>query len=141
MTRSMLMAASALLAFALWQSDAVAQPAASAAAGPSFTFEQYKAYRIKSLDQRRQALTERLADPKLPADQKAKLQDRKAYYDWLAQMPVAVRDRRLRERFDEIDTDHDGKIDPAERDAWREKLSAYYRKLRDERAAGTTQKH
>jgi hypothetical protein len=137
MTRSTLLAASALLAIALWQPAAAAPPAAPSAAGSSYTFEQYKAYRIKSFDQRRQALAERLADPKLAADEKARLQQRKAYYDWLAQMPVAERDRRLRERFDEIDTDHDGKIDPAERAAWRDKQSAYYRKLRAERAAGT----
>src|SRR5579883_2444918 len=99
-------------------------------------FEQYKEYRIKSLDQARERLAQRLADPALPADLKKRLQQRKAYYDWLAQMPVAERDRRFRERFDAIDTDHDGKIDPAERAAWREKQRAYYRKLRDERPAG-----
>ncbi|HZU91308.1 MAG TPA: hypothetical protein VE993_18795, partial [Stellaceae bacterium] len=57
--------------------------------------------------------------------------------DWQAQMPTAERDRRFRARFDMIDTDHDGKIDPAEREAWREKQRAYYRKLRDERSAGS----
>ena len=49
--------------------------------------------------------------------------------------PVAERDRRFHQRFDEIDTDHDGKIDPAERAAWREKQRAYYRRLRAERTA------
>jgi hypothetical protein len=135
MTRWTLIAAPVLLAVVLWQSGAVAQPAAPAAADSSFTFEQYKEYRIKSLDQARERLAQRLADPALPADLKKRLQQRKAYYDWLAQMPVAERDRRFRERFDAIDTDHDGKIDPAERAAWREKQRAYYRKLR-ERPAG-----
>lgn len=135
MTRWTVMAAPALLAFALWQPVAAAPSAAPAATGPSYTFEQYKAYRIKSFDRRRQALAERLADPNLPADQKAKLEERKAYYDWLAQMPAAVRDRRFHQRFEEIDTDHDGTIDPAERAAWREKQRAYYRKLHERRAA------
>ena len=135
MTRWPLMAAPALLAFALWQPGAAAQPAAPSASGLSYTFQQYEAYRIKSFDQRRERLAQRLADPNLPADQKAKLEERKAYYDWLAQMPVAERDRRFHQRFDEIDTDHDGKIDPAERAAWREKQRAYYRRLRAERTA------
>ena len=136
MTRWTLMTAPALLAFALlWQPAAAAPPAAPVATGQSYTFAQYKQYRIKSFDQRRQALAERLSDPNLPADQKAELQQRKAYYDWLAQMPVAERDRRFRERIDEIDTDHDGKLDPAERAAWREKQRAYYEKLRAARAA------
>jgi hypothetical protein len=141
MIRSTLLVVPACLVCALWQSGwqpaVAAPPAAPATVGSSFTFAQYKAYRIKSLDQARQRLAQRLADPNLPADEKAKLQQRKAYLDWLAQMPVAERDRRFRERFDEIDSDHDGKIDPAERDAWRAKERAYYRKLRDERSAGT----
>jgi hypothetical protein len=116
--------ASALLAFALWQPGAAAQPAAPAASGSSFTFDQYKAYRIKSLEAARERLAQRLRDPGLPADLKQKLQQRKAYLDWQAQMPAAERDRRFRARFDMIDTDHDGKIDPAEREAWREKQRA-----------------
>lgn len=134
MTRWMLAAAPALLAFALCQ-PAAAQQTAAATAGPSYTFAQYKAYRIKSLDRRREALTQRLADPQLPADLKKKLQERKAYYDWLAQMPDAERDRRFHRQFDEIDTDHDGTIDPTERAAWRAKQRAYYRKLREQGAA------
>ncbi|MGH7040285.1 MAG: EF-hand domain-containing protein [Stellaceae bacterium] len=135
MTRWTLATAPALLVFALWQPAAAAQPAAATAAGPSYTFTQYEAYRIKSLDRRRQALAERLADPSLPADRKKTLQERKVYYDWLAQMPATERDRRDRRRFDEIDTDHDGTIDPAERAAWRAKQRAYYRKLRTEHPA------
>src|SRR5579875_2759121 len=141
MTRWTLIAAPVLLAVVLWQSGAVAQPAAPAAADSSFTFEQYKEYRIKSLDQARERLAQRLADPALPADLKKRLQQRKAYYDGLAQMPVAERDRRFRERFDAIDTDHDGKIDPAERAAWREKQRAYYRKLRDDRRSERRKPH
>lgn len=130
MTRWTLAVAPALLAFVLWQPGAAAQPTATAPTGPSYTFAQYKAYRVKSLDRRRQALAERLADPQLPADLKKKLEERKAYYDWLAQMPSAERDRRFQRQFDRIDTDHDGTIDPAERAAWRTKERAYYRKLR-----------
>lgn len=137
----MLLAASALFALTLARPAAAAPGAAkpamlsAPATGPAYSFDDYRAYRIKSFVQRRQRLAERLADPKLPAAQKAELEQRKAYYDWLAEMPVAVRDRRYRDRFDRIDTDHDGTIDPAERAAWRAKERAYYRRRAAERAA------
>ncbi|HJU18134.1 MAG TPA: EF-hand domain-containing protein [Stellaceae bacterium] len=135
MTRWTLWAAPALLAFALWQPAAAAPPAAPSAANASYTFEQYRDYRIKSFAESRKRLAQRLSDPGLSPEEKAKLQQRKAYYDWLAQMPAAERDRRYRQRFDAIDANHDGKIDPAERAARRDKERAYYRQLRAERAA------
>jgi hypothetical protein len=50
-------------------------------------------------------------------------------------MPEAERDTIYRERFDEIDTNHDGALDLAERAAWREKQRENYR----QQAAGRTQ--
>jgi hypothetical protein len=44
-----------------------------------------------------------------------------AYYDQLAAVPAEERDQLYRERFDQIDANHDGKLDPEERAAWREK--------------------
>ncbi len=60
------------------------------------------------------------------APRKARLEETRAYYKWLADMPEAERDKRFRERFDRIDTNHDGVIDAAERAAWREQQRAYY---------------
>jgi hypothetical protein len=56
-------------------------------------------------------------------------------------MPAAERDRRFRERFDQIDTNHDGIIEPNERAAWHEKQRAFYERsgsYRREAAANDT---
>lgn len=115
-----------------------AAASASAATGPAYSFAEYRDYRINSFARRRARLAERLADPNLPAAEKKRLEERKAYYDWLAGMPTAVRDRRYRARFERIDANHDGTIDPAERAAWREEQRAYYRRRAAERRAQAT---
>ena len=48
-------------------------------------------------------------------------------------MPEAERDALYRERFDEIDTNHDGTLDLQERAAWREKQRENYRQQAAER--------
>jgi hypothetical protein len=106
--------------------------------GPAaISFAQYRDYRIREFAQRRARLDRVLARPDLGAGEKARLERRKAYYDWLAAMPNDVRDRRFRARFDEIDANHDGALDPGERAAWRERERAYYRKLAETRDAAT----
>ena len=73
--------------------------------------------------------------PGLTAAEKTSIERRKAYYDQLAALPEAERDAVYRERFDEIDTNHDGTLDVQERAAWREKQRENYR----QQAAGRTQ--
>jgi hypothetical protein len=51
---------------------------------------------------------------------------KRRHYDYYASMPGVDRDRLFRERFDEIDTNHDGVIDHAERAAWHDKQHAFY---------------
>lgn len=75
---------------------------------------------------RRSELATQLTSSDLPAERKARLQQVKEYYDWFANLPAPDRDRRFRERFDRIDANHDGEIDPNERSAWREKQRAFY---------------
>jgi hypothetical protein len=58
--------------------------------------------------------------------ERASLERQKAYYDFFAAMSPAERDRRFHDRFDQMDTNHDGGIDPAERAAWHDKQRAYY---------------
>ena len=79
-----------------------------------------------------------MAAADLPAARKSRLEQVKAYYDWLTGLSAAERDRRYRQRFDQIDTDHDGTIDMAERLAWRAKRSALYRHAERSEAASTT---
>jgi hypothetical protein len=139
-------AAAVLLAIAWWHWPAVAQrtsqPAAeSAAAGEMITFDQYREFRAHDLQQRQARLARQLADPGLSAAEKASIERRKAYYDRLAALPAEERDQLYRERFDQIDSNHDGKLDPEERAAWREKQREYYRQQSAERAGPADRQH
>ena len=143
-TRWMLLAATAAIAASLWLPGEAAEPrpqgippertvgarvAPSDAAAPdeSITFEQYRDWRLNQIERRRDELAIQLAATDLADRQKARLEQIKAYYDWLAGLSEAERDRRFRERFDRIDTNHDGTIDATERAAWRDKQRAFRR--------------
>jgi hypothetical protein len=104
------------------------------AANELITFEQYRDFRLHDLAQRQARLARQLATPGLTASEKTSLESRKAYYDQLAAMPEAERDRLYRERFDQIDTNHDGTLDLQERAAWREKQRENYRQQAAARA-------
>ncbi len=164
-------AAAAVLAAGLWHLPAIAQrpatpppaapaaapataPAAAAAAQPGkapvaeasappelITFEEYRDFRLRYIDQSRDRLARELTASDLSATQKASLERRKAYYDRQATMPATERDALFRTRFDLIDTDHDGTLDSAERAAWRVKQRAHYRELATERAEPSAARH
>jgi hypothetical protein len=128
-------AAAILFAAAWWHWPAAAQRAPQAAAAEELiTFDQYRDFRARDLQQRQARLARELAVPGLSAAQKASIERRKAYYDRLAAMPAEERDEIYRERFDQIDTNHDGKLDPEERAAWREKQQEHYRQQSAERS-------
>ena len=125
----------ALVAAAWWHMPAAAQRAATQpAASESITFEEYRDFRLHDLAQRQARLARQLAAPGLSAAERTSLEGRKSYYDQLAAMPEAERDRLYRERFDQIDTNHDGKLDTQERAAWREKQRENYRQQAAARA-------
>jgi hypothetical protein len=156
-------AASALLAAALWHLPAIAQrvaapvaapvaattPASATPAPPAvqpdaadlITFAEYRDFRLRDIEKRRARLAAQLAAPDLTSAEKASLERRKAYYDRLAAMPAAERDAIFHARFDKIDTDHDGTLDSAERAAWREKQRQYYRELAAARAQPVAAQH
>jgi hypothetical protein len=104
------------------------------AADEVITFEQYRDFRIHDLTQRRARLAQQPAAPNLSAAEKKRLERQKTDYDRLAAMPAEEGDRHFRERFDEIDANHDGKLDPEERAVWREKQREYYQQQATERA-------
>lgn len=134
-------AAAALLAGAWWQWPAAAQRTPEpAAAEEMITFDQYRDFRMRDLQQRQARLTRQLAAPGLSAAERASLERRKAYYNRLAAMPAEELDQLYRERFDQIDANHDGKLDPEERSAWREKQREYYRQQAAERIAVSPQR-
>lgn len=122
--RWMLPIAAAAIAVTLWLPGEAAQPAAGG--DDKITFAQYRDWRNDFVEHRRSELAVQLAAGDLAPARKARLEQIKAYYDWLAGLSDADRDRRYRERFDRIDADHDGTMDRAERAAWRQKRSAFY---------------
>ena len=92
----------------------------------AITFEEYRNWRLAAMERRRSEIEVQLSAADLPERRKARLEDTRAYYNWLAGLSEAERDRRFRERFDRIDANHDGVLDPGERAAWREQQRAYY---------------
>jgi hypothetical protein len=101
--------------------------AAPASVDPdTITFDQYRDWRLHFIEQRQTQIAAELAEKGLSADRRAGLERQKAYYDFFAAMPATERDRRFRDRFDEIDANHDGIIDHSERAAWHERQRAFY---------------
>ena len=142
MRRLMFLSAAVAVAVAVWwHLPALAQRATLPTAGEAITFAQYRDFRLHDLAQRQARLAKQLAASDLSAAEKGSLERRKAYYDQLAAMPAEERDRLYRERFDQIDTDHDGKLDPDERAAWRDKQREYYRQQAAERPGAVNQQH
>src|SRR6266478_6446627 len=137
---TLLIAAAALAIAAWWHLPAVAQRAAQPAAGEAITFEQYCDFRLHDVAQRQARLAQQLAAPGLSVAEKTSLERRKAYYDQLAAMPAEERDRLYRQRFDQIDVNHDGKLDPEERAAWRETQREFYRQQAAERSGAVNQR-
>jgi hypothetical protein len=135
----MLFTASAAIAAGLWLPGPVAisyaaQPAAPAETAATLpatgedkiTFDQYREWRLRFIERRQTQLAAQLAAAELQPRQRARLDQTKAYYDWFAGLSETERDRRFRERFDQMDSNHDGVVDPAERAAWHDKQRAFF---------------
>jgi hypothetical protein len=135
MRRWTLLASTAILTAVATTPPVAAQQAIHAVAAEApINFAQYRDFRIDVIARRQEQLALRLAAPGLSAADKDRLEAQKAYWDRWANLPAAERDRLFRERFDEIDANHDGTIDAQERAAWRAREQAYYRQLAAERA-------
>jgi hypothetical protein len=141
MRRWMFAASATLIVAVWWHLPAGAQRAAQPVTGEAITFEQYCDFRLHDVAQRQARLAQQLAAPGLSVAEKASLERRKAYYDQLAAMPAEERDKLYRERFDEIDINHDGKLDTQERAAWREKQRENYRQQAAARARAAGEQH
>jgi hypothetical protein len=119
-------ATAGLLAAAAYLPAEAASAAAADSAAERITFDQYRDWRMHFIEERQIQVAAELAEKNLSDARRAGLERQKAYYDYFAAMPAAERDRRFRDRFDEIDANHDGVIDPAERAAWHDKQRAFY---------------
>jgi|HubBroStandDraft_1064217.scaffolds.fasta_scaffold319964_2 hypothetical protein len=144
MTRSALAATAAVFAAATYLPAMAAPTPAATIAADTITFDQYRDWRLHFIEQRQTQIAAELAEKGLSAERRAGLERQKAYYDFFAALPAAERDRRFRERFDQIDTNHDGVIDLTERTAWHEKQRAFYERsgsYRHEAAADDIRRH
>lgn len=114
--------------FAMMSSlPAQAAPAtADSAAADTITFDQYRDWRMHFIEERQVQIAAQLAEKNLTDARRNGLERQKAYYDYFASMPASDRNRLFRERFDEIDANHDGVIDRSERTAWHDKQRAFY---------------
>jgi EF hand domain-containing protein len=88
--------------------------------GQPMTFDQFKAQQLQQLQRAQARLAQRLAAPDLPADEQQRLGHRQAELGKFAAMPPDQQDQILHRRFDRIDTNHDGVIDPGELQAFRQ---------------------
>ncbi len=119
-------ATASLLAAAAYLPAEAAPATATDSAAETITFDQYRDWRMHFIEERQIQIAAELADKNLTDARRAALQRQKSYYDYFAAMPAADRDRLFRERFDEIDANHDGVIDRNERAAWHDKQRAFY---------------
>src|ERR1700680_2717615 len=94
--------------------SAVPAPAPPATTADTITFDQYRDWRMHFVEQRQTQIAAELAEKDLSATRRASLERQKAYFDYFATMSPTERDRRFHDRFDRIDANHDGVIDPAE---------------------------
>jgi hypothetical protein len=78
--RWMLLAASAIVAAGLWLPLEAAEPAPSSAGEDAITFEQYRDWRMHFIERRQTQLAMQLSTADLPARQKTRLEQVKAYY-------------------------------------------------------------
>jgi hypothetical protein len=124
--RYALAATASLFAAAFYLPAQAAPAAADTAANDTITFDQYRDWRMHFIAERQTQIAAELVEKDLTATRRAGLERQKAYYDFFAAMSPTERDRRFRERFDEIDTNHDGIIDHNERAAWHDKQRAFY---------------
>jgi hypothetical protein len=136
-----LFAATAAIVAAFSLPGEAAQPVPPPGGGEAITFEQYRDWRLEFSERRRSELAMQLSAADLTAERRARLEQSKAYFAWLAGLPAAERDAKFRERFDRIDVNHDGTIDPLERAAWRDKQRAFYHRDRPVRQPAAAETH
>jgi hypothetical protein len=111
------MAGIALLLSGLTASAQTAPPPLPA---QTIGFDQFRAQQLQQLQRAQVRLTQQLGSPSLSPDQQQRLARRQAQLARFTAMPPDQQDRLLHRRFDRIDANHDGAIDPGEFQASRQ---------------------
>jgi hypothetical protein len=110
----------AAIALLLSGLTASAQTATPQPPGQAITFDQFKAQQLQQLQRAQARVTQRLGAPDLPPDQRQRLEHQQAQLGKVAALPPDQQDAVLHRRFDRIDANHDGVIDPGELQAFRQ---------------------
>jgi len=133
--------AAAGLAVQLFTLPAAAQTAPPPPPGPQqgtpLTFDQFKALQLQQMQRVQALLVQRLAAADLPPDRRQRLEHQQAQLGKLAALPPDQLDQLLRRRFDRMDANHDGVVDPGELQAFRQAQRARAQAKRDAAAPGS----
>ena len=109
-----------MLLSSLSASAQTAPPPAERTQGQPVTFDQFKAQQLQQMQRAQARVAQRLGTPDLPPDRRQRLEHQQAQLGRLAALPPDQQDRVLRRRFDRIDANHNGVIDPGELKAFRQ---------------------
>ena len=119
-TRFAIAASIALLCSTHTVSAQTAPPPSGPPQGQPITFDQFKTMQLQQLERAQARVAQRLAAPDLPPDQHQRLEHQQSQLGRFASMPPDQQDQVLHRRFDRIDANHDGVIDPGELRAFRQ---------------------
>jgi hypothetical protein len=101
------------------EAQTAAPPPAQQQAAP-LTFDQFKAHQMQQMQRAQGMLAQRLAAPDLAPDQRQRLEHRQAQLGKFAALSPEQQDQLLRRRFERMDVNHDGVVDAAELQAFRQ---------------------
>ncbi len=130
-------AATTLLLSGFVASAQTAPPTAGPLHGQSITFDQFKAQQLQQLQRAQGRLVQRLGAPDLPPDQRQRLERQQAQLGRFSALPSDQQDQVLHRRFDRIDANHDGAIDPGELQAFRQQQGERAVAKRDASGSGS----
>jgi len=114
-----LMTSIVAVAPAVADAQAIAPLPAQSQAAP-LSFDQYKAQQVQRIERVQATLAERLAAQDRAPERRQRLERVKARLDKVAALPPNQRDALLRQRFERMDANHDGVVDPGEFQAFRQ---------------------
>ena len=105
--------------------------------GAPLSFDQFKAQQLQQLQRVQALLAQRLGAPDLAPDRRQRLQHQQAQLGKFAALPPDQQDQILHRRFDRMDANHDGVVDPGELQAFRQAQRERAQMKRDAAAPGS----
>jgi len=104
--------------------------------GARLGFDQYKAQQLQQMKSVQAFVAERLAARDLPPEQRQRLEHQQAQLGRFGSLPPEQQDRLLRRRFERMDVNRDGVVEPSELQAFRQAQRERAQTKRDTGGAG-----